>query len=286
MITSVETIVRQARLQDRGKLANLIHFETRVHRNFDWKTPLDWLGDSPFLVLERNNRLVAALACPPDPKSIGWIRLFAVHASLSAREAWQALWPAAQAMLSEMDGPQTAGAITVHNWFRELLEEQGFQHHHDIVMLAWLPKELPDQPKRRDVNLRPMNYDDLVEVEKVDHQAFFPLWRNSLQGLKTAFKQAMIATVAEVDDRMVGYQISTSNAMGGHLARLAVAPEYQGRGIGYDLVYDVLQQFYRRGADQVTVNTQSTNRFSVKLYKKLGFISTGETFPVYEYPIR
>lgn len=285
MVTSIETIVRPAKPQDRGRIANLIHFELRVHRNFDWKTPLDWLGDSPFLILERNNRIVAALACPPDPEKIGWIRLFAVHSSINTREAWQSLWPAAAEMLSQMEVPKLAAAITVHNWFRELLEGEGFQHHHDIVMLAWTPIELDDQPQLPGVFVRPMNYDDLRQVERIDHDAFFPLWRNSLEGLQTAFRQATFATVAEIGGNLVGYQISTSNSMGGHLARLAVSPEHQGRGIGYYLVHDVLQQFYRRGADQVTVNTQSNNRFSVKLYNKLGFVSTGEIFPVYEYPI-
>lgn len=133
--------------------------------------------------------------------------------------------------------------------------------------------------------VRPMNYDDLADVETIDRRAFFPLWRNSLPGLKTAFKHASLATVAEMKGQIVGYQISTSSQMNAHLARLAVAPEYQGQGIGFRLVHDVLQQCFRRGMGQVTVNTQSDNRSSVSLYKKLGFETTGEIFPVYEYPI-
>lgn len=188
-------------------------------------------------------------------------------------------------MLVQMGSVQKAGAITVHQWFRELLLDAGFLHNHDIIMLAWMPRELANIQAHSDVTVRPMNYDDLADVEIIDRHAFFPLWRNSLPGLKTAFKHASLATVAELNGQIVGYQISTSSQMNAHLARLAVDPEYQGQGIGYRLVHDVLQQSFRRGLGQVTVNTQSDNRSSVSLYKKLGFEATGEIFPVYEYPL-
>jgi ribosomal protein S18 acetylase RimI-like enzyme len=70
--------------------------------------------------------------------------------------------------------------------------------------------------------------------------------------------------------------------MGGHLARLAVRPEYQGNGIGEALVRDMLSQFYRRGAQTVSVNTQKDNRASISLYQKAGFRLTGEEYPLYQ----
>jgi ribosomal protein S18 acetylase RimI-like enzyme len=49
------------------------------------------------------------------------------------------------------------------------------------------------------------------------------------------------------------------------------------------LVRDTLDQFDRRGALRVTVNTQENNEVSLALYDKLGFRKTGETYPVYQY---
>jgi ribosomal protein S18 acetylase RimI-like enzyme len=82
---------------------------------------------------------------------------------------------------------------------------------------------------------------------------------------------------------IVGYQMSTLNPMGGHLARLAVKPEFQGKGVGYGLVSDMLRQFQRKGALRVTVNTQQDNSASLYLYEKSGFRKTNEIYPVYQF---
>ena len=121
--------------------------------------------------------------------------------------------------------------------------------------------------------------------EAVDRSSFVQIWQNTQDYLEIAFRQANIATIAEYEGRLVGYQISTSTPMGGHLARLAVSPEFQGRGVGSSLLCDVLEQFHRRGAHAVTVNTQHDNYASISLYKKFGFVATGETYPIYQIPL-
>jgi ribosomal-protein-alanine N-acetyltransferase len=123
-------------------------------------------------------------------------------------------------------------------------------------------------------------------VEQVDNTAFDPLWRNSLSALRRAFAQAALATVAVIADEIVGYQISTANPLGGHLARLAVLPELHGRGIGQGLVTDMIQKLSQRGIRTISVNTQNDNHISLTLYKKIGFNETGEIFPVYEYDVK
>jgi len=123
----------------------------------------------------------------------------------------------------------------------------------------------------------------MERVRQVDASAFKVLWQNSQPSLEMALKQASIATVAEDGTGLLGYQISTTSHMGGHLARLAVLPAYQGRKIGNALVNDLLRQFVRRGIFRVTVNTQADNLISLKLYEKMGFLRTGETYPVYQH---
>lgn len=287
MITQTQLSVRTVNPKDRHKLANLIHFETYVHRHLDWRPPLDWLGNQPYLLAEQNGSVIGALACPPDPPQVSWIRLFAAASYLPVDRAWHALWPAALDDLQQADQLGWVAAIPLQEWFQSLLEKSQFVLTHRVIMLSWEPSRMPvDAPHSAGLTLRPMNFDDLPAVREVDAASFTPIWQNSIPCLQLAFNQATIATVAEQEGRMVGYQISTATSLGGHLARLAVLPEHQGKGIGFSLVCDLLKQFERRGAAGVTVNTQQDNEASLSLYRKAGFRRTGEEYPVYEYALR
>ncbi len=274
--------VRTVELQDRSRLANLIHFESNVHRHLDWRSPLDWFGHSPYLVAERNDKIVSTLVCPPDPPEVAWVRLFAASSEITADEAWACLFPVALDLLSRQHECHIA-AIPTQLWFQRLLEQNQFVHAHNIVMLTWESGFKLPSTNRPLVSIRPMQEDDLPNVCDVDCAAFGYVWRNSLESLKIAFNQAVIATVAEDEDGIVGYQISTPTPIGGHLARLAVLPDVQHKGIGYAIVRDLLVQFGRRKAWRVTVNTQEDNIASLKLYEKAGFSRSGEEYPVYLY---
>jgi ribosomal protein S18 acetylase RimI-like enzyme len=286
MVTQLQLPVRTAMPDDRQALANLIHFEVFVHRHLDWRHPLDWLGYQPYLLVEQNGQAVSTLACPPDPPHVAWIRLFAVGSGMLVDNAWNSLWSTAHDLLAGEANLTWAAAIPLQSWFERLLKESGFVSTHQIVILTWERGRLPLEDLKNGIKIRPMIFDDLPAVHAVDTASFDSLWQNSLPTLELAFRQSAVATVAEDNGQLVGYQISTATVLGGHLARLAVIPERQGRGIGYELVRDSLSQFERRGARGVTVNTQQNNLASLTLYQKAGFHRTGEEYPVYQYRIR
>ncbi|MFZ6030337.1 MAG: GNAT family N-acetyltransferase [Chloroflexota bacterium] len=282
MIDSIVT-VREAQEQDRRALSNLFHFEARVHRHLDWRPPLDWLGVRPCLLGEIEKDVCSALVCPPEPPEVAWIRLFAVASTLRVEQAWEALWPTAQEQLARLCSSRlTVAAIPTEPWFCQVLEAHGFIHRQNIVSLHWNvgQKQFPSTPA---VKIRPMMPGDLPEVATLDAEAFAPLWQNSPDALAYAYRQAVQATVAIDGGRIVGYQISTGGPFGGHLARLAVLPGCQGRGIGRALVRDALAQFTQDGVSRVSVNTQQDNSASLRLYQEIGFRMTGEIFTVYCY---
>lgn len=277
--------IRKATEEDRQKLAMLVHFEVYVHRHLDWRSPLDWLGYQPYLIAEKDERVVAALACPPDPPNVSWLRLFAVSSQISLEMAWKVLWPAARDACMEMKSIERIAVIPLQRWFRAVLRESEFSLTHRVVMLNWEQRYNTSEtkPEFGDIIVRPMNLDDLQVVHEVDSAAFKHEWKNSQSSLELAFRQASIATVAELNGAVVGYQISTASPVGGHLARLAVVPGFQRKGIGSALVREMLWQFERRGAERVTVNTQEDNQASLSLYQKAGFELTGESYPVFQY---
>jgi ribosomal protein S18 acetylase RimI-like enzyme len=131
-----------------------------------------------------------------------------------------------------------------------------------------------------------MIFDDLPRVVEVDAAAFEPLWQNSLPALSQAFSQAIYASVAEDESGLAGYQLSTGNPLGAHLARLAVRPEAQGRGIASALISDLMDHVCGdENLLRITVNTQSDNTTSLALYEKIGFRRTGEQYPIYIYQV-
>ena len=271
--------VRAADRFDREQVSSLIFLESHVHKHLDWKAPLDWLGRTPFLVLQEGGRLSAALACPPDPPPIAWLRLFVFASHRNGMETWRLLWPEALRQL-EAQGSGTAAAIVTQPWLETILLENGFTPVNRIVLFEMNSRSAAPLQDGSGWLIRPMVPGDLPRVVDLDEAAFDPLWRNSLEGLASAFNQACYASVAEDDSGLIGYQLATAGAFGTHLARLAVLPEIQGRGLGAALVHDLIAHIPGDREPRLTVNTQADNEASHALYERLGFRRTGERFPV------
>jgi ribosomal protein S18 acetylase RimI-like enzyme len=281
---SVSLQTRPAEPADQQQIASLMSFEAHVHRHMDWRTPLDWLGSPHYWVLEDQQRVMAALACSQDPPGIAWLRLFTFAPPLSGLEAWSPLWAAARDEMA-CAGGALAAAIAAKPWMQELLRESGFHFYQEIVLLEWTARPIDPCPPPDGISIRTMSVDDLSCVVETDVDAFEPLWHNSVHALRKAYSLAVCATVAEKAGRVIGYQISTGNLLGAHLARLAVRKEAQGKGVGSALLNDLILRLSSRYLARLTVNTQANNIASLALYQKLGFVRTGEQYPVFIYQV-
>ena len=279
----INTLVRPAGLKDQHQLSNLIFFESRLHRHLDWRSPLEWLGAPFYWALEEAGQITAALACPTELEGIAWVRLFVYTGRWSAESAWDMLWTTAREEIAQAGGARVA-AIAIQPWFQDVLAESGFENHQQIVMLEW--RYHPSQASnissgQNGIRIRRMIEADLPEVEKTDAASFDPLWQNPLETIRKAFSQALYATVAENEHGIVGYQLSTGGGQRAHLARLAVHPAVQGRGAGRALLSDLFRYITYSGISRLSVNTQSDNQASLSLYQRMGFLRTGEEYPVY-----
>jgi ribosomal protein S18 acetylase RimI-like enzyme len=284
MLIKEKITVRPFINSDKMGLADLIHYHSHVHRHLDWRHPLEWAGKPPFLVGEVDGRLGGVLSVPEHPPEVAWIRFFASADWTSFQEIWDTLWNNALHELRAKGGIRLIASLSLDEWFSKLLKKSGFEIINHVVTLIWDSTTIVPNGKI-DIKIRNMTYDDLARVAELDSISFPNLWCNTLDDLQLAFRQAAIATVAESERNLVGYQICTSTQIGGHLARLAVHPQMQGQGIGGFIIHDLMQQFKTRGAQAITVNTQSDNYSSLALYKKLGFGLTGENYPVFGYPL-
>jgi ribosomal protein S18 acetylase RimI-like enzyme len=290
--------VRRAVIEDHLQIASLLHNEVTSHRHLDWRIPLEWIGSPNYWVLEEDGHITAALACPEDPPKVAWIRLFTYSPRVShffdlsgsnsqfmvPPETWSALWDRAHGEVFQTTPQTKIAAIAVKQWFQNLLLSSGFELKQNIILLQMINDNMRLFPTPHGIHVRPMTDADLPAVVKVDLDSFGWFWHNTLDTLNRALSQAISATVAEDDSGVIGYQLTTGNPFAAHLARLGVKIEMQGQGIGSALVSDLIQSLDQNQLSRLTVNTQSDNLTSLSLYKKFGFMRTGEQFPVFVFP--
>ena len=272
--------VRHAVPQDHHQIANLLLHEANTHRHLDWRPALEWVGSQNYWVMEEDGRITAALACPEDPPQVAWIRLFAHQPHLSGLETWTALSRVAYPEIIRASPQAQVAAIVMKQWFQNILLSHGFELKHNIVLLHWSGETARPFNAPQGIQIRLMQQSDLFAITKVDLASFGHFWHNTFDALQRAYSQAIYATVSEDGSGVIGYQISTGNPFGAHLARLAVLPEAQGRGVGAALVSDLIQRMNIHQSARLSVNTQADNAASLTLYERMGFKRTGEYFPV------
>ena len=284
MYSSISFKIRSATRKDRKSLSELMDTEAFVHRHLDWKPALEWIGTPPFKVAERNGSIIGALSCSPDVPEIAWIRLFLARTGFDLQVIWKQLWESSKIALKEIGQIEAVTAIPLHNWFQHILIQSQFHLVNHVVMLNWdgIIHELW-RKERTSVLIRPMLMQDIADVKVIDNEAFEPIWRISEEMLRIAFNQAAYATVAVLNNELVAYQITTYSSSGAHIARLATKPNAQRKGIGLQLVHDIVKNFVNNSIYRISVNTQSDNHHALSIYRKVGFVDTGEKYPVYIY---
>jgi ribosomal protein S18 acetylase RimI-like enzyme len=99
--------------------------------------------------------------------------------------------------------------------------------------------------------------------------------------LQATLERSALAGIFRRGSRIAGYFIAIASPQGIHLARLAVDPQFQDQGIGRAMVSHLLEKFAREGAPWMTVNTQSDNSRSQKLYRSMGFSEMEEEYPIF-----
>ncbi|MBN1265074.1 MAG: GNAT family N-acetyltransferase [Anaerolineales bacterium] len=259
----------------------LMHSARHVHRHLDWLDEQSYLSAGPSMAAWEQDEPVALLVCPPEAPGTAWIRIFSVRRQISLSRSFQQLWTATRASL-QAENIQRVACMPIGAWFSPLLEEAGFSITDHVIFYE---QDLPGALSTPDPAIRCFKHSDLKAVQAVDEQAFSSIWRHAEAAVGKAVETASYTTVLEVDSRIVGYQISTENTFGAHLARLAVLPDIQNQGIGSRLVQDLLSHFSRMGMFRVTVNTQNRNLASRHVYEKLGFQLMDLRYPVYDIRI-
>jgi len=107
---------------------------------------------------------------------------------------------------------------------------------------------------------------------KIDHAAFPWVWWNEPpEFLEYSEAPGVEMFIGRLDGRPVACLGITAYLGWGHIDRVAVLPELQGRGLGTDAVRFALRRLAASGAKRVGLSTQKGNIASQRVYERLGF---------------
>jgi ribosomal-protein-alanine N-acetyltransferase len=279
--------VRLFERRDLTPLRNLTFYNFHIHSHLDWQTVYEYLQSDPgnVWVAARRGRVVAVIGISQPVGGACWIRLMAVDDDEDPAEILDSLWKTATDDLRAK--ARTVALLVMQDWTYDWARTVGFRYMEKIVTLHRSLKEPPpvEPPLDRRVPVYPLEYEDLRAVHAVDDAAFAAPWRLTRSELRLGMRVSTYSTLVLLNNTIVGYQISTTHGMNGHLARLGVAPTCQGRGIGGELVYNMVSHFLNRRVSSLSVNTQETNLRSQRLYQRFGFVRNGYDLPVWHYKL-
>jgi len=261
------------------QVRDLLFHSQSVHTHLDWHETDHWIDSQtvPMRLAWQNGRLTGLLATSNPLNDTCWIRLAAVHDHVNQGALLRAMWDDLRPEL-RAQGVRLAALLAVRDWITDYAPDLGFHYVEDIITLARAGQNLPE-PRPHRLTIRAAEPYDLETLARVDQVAFAPPWQLALDELRQAYRISASCMVALQEGAIVGYQLSTLYFDGAHLARLAVLPQVQGKGVGGALLRDVLSRFFRRGVYSMTLNTQASNLQSQQLYRRFGFRPNGYDLP-------
>lgn len=271
----------QFALHERRTVQQLISRADYVHTHLDWLETDQWLQDPPPLtwIAYHGTRAIGFLGLGLPLDGAAWVRLAVVDHHYAPEDVLGRLWQRAESVLAA-HGVNRVAILVINNWVTRYFELLGFHKLDEVITMRRATRELPD-PAAYDFHVRSLLPNELSAIVAVDQAAFIAPWQMSAEEIRQAERMAASVTVATANGQIAGYQLTTLYFDGAHLARLAVLPAYQGRGVGKALLQDLVSRFAQRGVYAFTVNTQETNVQSQRLYSHFAFRRNGYDLPVY-----
>jgi len=266
----------------RHAVRDLMFRSYRVHSHLDWHESEEWLETDqyPIQLAFYGDRLVGFIAMSKPLGGTSWVRLAVLSDQADGTTVLGGLWAEITRELRQYGVTKVAILINP-DWILSYLRSFQFKPAEEIITLIRPQIAIPDMPLVEGISLRLMRREEVAAITAVDQYAFAPPWQMDVSELRQAEKISALATVALYEHEIVGYSLYTITMEGAHLARLAVLPAFQGRGVASLILVDALQRFMRRSILRMSVNTQGTNVRSQRLYLRYGFARNGYDLPVW-----
>lgn len=92
--------------------------------------------------------------------------------------------------------------------------------------------------------------------------------------LETVVSEDSLGVIARLDDTVTGHAMLVPDASGGYELAIFVSHEYQGKGIGTELVRTMLGRAQEKGIERVWLTVERWNDSAIRIYETVGFETT------------
>ena len=132
--------------------------------------------------------------------------------------------------------------------------------------------------------IRQMELGDIPQVAEIEKNTFSMPWS------ETAFRDTLkredtLYLVAEEQGEILGYCGLWQSLDEGEIPNVAVREKDRRRGVGQELLKELLLQGEKRGITAFTLEVRAGNKGAIGLYEKLGFRSVGIRPQFYVKPV-
>ncbi len=118
-------------------------------------------------------------------------------------------------------------------------------------------------------HFRPMLASDVEDVIRIERAAYPYPW--TIGNFKDSLDSGYSSWIAEINGIPAGYWIMMLAAGEGHVLNCCVAPDWQGRGFGRQLVEHLIDTARSHRTECLFLEVRPSNTAAVFLYQRLGF---------------
>ena len=129
-----------------------------------------------------------------------------------------------------------------------------------------------------------MTEEDLPRVAELEKLIFTTPWSEKVY--RETFELAGVEYVVACDDEVIIGAAGIRNIVGtGEITNVMVLPEYRGRGVGRQILEELLERGRKLGAEEFTLEVRSSNEPAIRLYESFGFVCEGIRPGFYSEPL-
>lgn len=159
-------------------------------------------------------------------------------------------------------------------------ERCGFEHIEKVVTFDLERRATARVDRPRRITFIPADPRDPATMEtllRIDHASFPWVWWNVQREFEIYAVTPGVEIFLGLDAGVpVSYAGFTAFPAWGHLDRIAVLPQEQGKGYGLYTLAFAVETMLARGTRKIGLSTQSTNLRSQRLYQRYGFVRTAD----------